>query len=64
MKIRKCRRPLAGLALVAVLSACSYTIKLPFIPDPAPAPDPECGEECDPAPADGKSTVLKFLLGP
>lgn len=60
MKIRNCRRLLAGLALVVVLGACSYSIRIPFIPDPAP----ECGEECDESAAEGRSTVLKFLLGP
>ena len=64
MNIRKCRRSLAGLALVAVLGACSYSIKLPFIPVPAPVPAPECGDECDSSPTSGGSTVLKFLLGP
>ncbi len=64
MKIRNCRRLLAGVALVVVLGACSYSIKIPFIPDPAPAPAPECGEECDESAAEGRSTVLKFLLGP
>ena len=64
MKIRKCRRLLAGLALVVVLGACSYSIKLPFIPAPVPAPVPECGEECDPDATGGRPTLLKLLLGP
>ncbi len=63
MKIRNCRRMLMGLALAVVLGACSYSIKLPFIPEPPPAPAPECGAECDAPSADGKSTVLRFLLG-
>lgn len=61
MKIPNQGRLLAGLALVAVLGACSYTIKIPFIPAPAEAP--ECVGECDAAATGGGSTTLKFLLG-
>ncbi len=66
MKTSNQNRLLVGLALAVLLSACSYSIKIPFVPDPTPepAPDPKCGVECESSPTEGGSKVLKFLLGP
>ena len=70
MNIRNHRRVLAGLVLGMTLSACSFNVKIPFIPDPEPKP--ECSAECDEASAEDSSdtdatgigsTVLKFLRG-
>lgn len=62
MRIRNRKWLLAGLALTMLVSACSYSIKIPFAADPAPALD--CGAECDSPPTGGRSMALKFLLGP
>lgn len=66
MKIRNRRRLLVGLALATLLGACSYSIKIPFAADPAPAAahGADCGVECDSSPTGGRSMVLRFLLGP
>ncbi len=71
MNIRNHRRILAGLVLGMTLSACSFNIKIPFIPEPEPKP--ECSVECDTTSPDEDSsdddssgigsTVLKFLRG-
>lgn len=71
MNIRNHKRVLAGLVLGLTLCACSFNVKIPFIPDPEPKT--ECSVECDEASADEDSsdegasgigsTVLKFLRG-
>ena len=55
MNIRNQRRVMLGLALGMMLSACSYSIKIPFIPEPTPEPTPECSVECDAASSDKDS---------
>ena len=71
MNSRNHKRVLAGLVLGMTLSACSFNVKIPFIPEPEPKP--ECSAECDAATPDTDSadedatgigsTVLKFLRG-
>ena len=59
MKRRTHRTRLVGLVLVALLGACSYTIRLPF------APSTPCGIDCESADrADKKPAALRLLLGP
>jgi hypothetical protein len=57
MKTRTHKRLFVGLALVMALSACSFTIKIPFIPDPP------CETDCENSSKDEGSGALKLLLG-
>ncbi len=59
MKRRTHRTLLVGLVLVALLSACSYTVRLPF------APGDTCRIDCESADrVDKRPAALRLLLGP